>query len=351
MAVGWPTKTTYANGDVYSASDVNDTNGTLNLAAGSQYAAAKNFIINGGFDIWQRGTSFSVGAFSPTYTADRWTTFNAAACTISQETSTVPTGSNYALKLTGGATTTSYDLRHGIESLNAIVLANQIVTVSCLVTGTTGKTHNLSVQYSTSVNPDVATGTWTDISPSATVTVTSGTFSTLKTTVTIPSTSKSVRVELTTDTLTSGQTFILSNVQLEINSVATVFARTGGTIQGELAACQRYYYRANANGTPYGKTSMGGGNSSTAYWGDTDFPVAMRVAPTSLDTSSVGNYRIFNYADTVSGTPSAINIDTNITTNTNGRTLWTTSGLSANVLYYSRGNNTANSYLGFSAEL
>lgn len=32
MAVGFPLKTTYANGDVYSASDVNDTNGTVNLA-------------------------------------------------------------------------------------------------------------------------------------------------------------------------------------------------------------------------------------------------------------------------------------------------------------------------------
>ena len=31
MAVGFPLKVTYANGDVYSASDVNDTNGTLNL--------------------------------------------------------------------------------------------------------------------------------------------------------------------------------------------------------------------------------------------------------------------------------------------------------------------------------
>ena len=33
MAVGFPTKTTYANGDVFSASDINDTNGTLNLIA------------------------------------------------------------------------------------------------------------------------------------------------------------------------------------------------------------------------------------------------------------------------------------------------------------------------------
>jgi hypothetical protein len=31
MAVGFPAKTTYANGDVYSASDVNDLAGTLNL--------------------------------------------------------------------------------------------------------------------------------------------------------------------------------------------------------------------------------------------------------------------------------------------------------------------------------
>jgi hypothetical protein len=31
MAVGFPTKTTYANGDVFSAGDINDTNGTLNL--------------------------------------------------------------------------------------------------------------------------------------------------------------------------------------------------------------------------------------------------------------------------------------------------------------------------------
>jgi hypothetical protein len=31
MAVGFPTKVTYADGDVFSAGDINDTNGTLNL--------------------------------------------------------------------------------------------------------------------------------------------------------------------------------------------------------------------------------------------------------------------------------------------------------------------------------
>jgi len=31
MAVGFPTKVSYANGDVFSSSDINDTNGTINL--------------------------------------------------------------------------------------------------------------------------------------------------------------------------------------------------------------------------------------------------------------------------------------------------------------------------------
>ena len=53
MAVGLPLKTTYADGDVYSASDVNDTNGTINITA-APYAAGKNKIINGDFFVNQR---------------------------------------------------------------------------------------------------------------------------------------------------------------------------------------------------------------------------------------------------------------------------------------------------------
>ena len=44
MAVGLPAKVTYANGDVFSASDINETNGTLNLlnptAKGSRVSAS-----------------------------------------------------------------------------------------------------------------------------------------------------------------------------------------------------------------------------------------------------------------------------------------------------------------------
>jgi hypothetical protein len=64
MAVGFPTKVTYTNGDVYSASDVNDTNGTLNLikptAKGDLFAgsAANTY------------TKLAVGANDTVLTAD-----------------------------------------------------------------------------------------------------------------------------------------------------------------------------------------------------------------------------------------------------------------------------------------
>jgi hypothetical protein len=66
MATGWPMKTTYANGDVYSASDVNDITGTINLLTSStlSVAAGKNAVINGGMDIWQRGTSITAVSYT-----------------------------------------------------------------------------------------------------------------------------------------------------------------------------------------------------------------------------------------------------------------------------------------------
>ena len=199
----------------------------------SPYVAGKNVISNGGMDIWQRGTSFSVVAFDYRYTADRWLTFNGAACTISQETSTVPSGSQYALKLTGGASTSNYEMWQVIETANAIGLAGQTATLSVYATGTTSSTCTVTLDYSTGTDTGSA-GSWTAISPASSVTsLTSGTFTRISTTVSVPSTAKSLRVRITTNYLTTGQFQIYGKAQLEIGSVATPFSRAGGTLSGE----------------------------------------------------------------------------------------------------------------------
>jgi hypothetical protein len=71
-----------------------------------------------------------------------------------------------------------------------------------------------------------------------------------------------------------------------VGSVATPFARAGGTIQGELAACQRYYYGVSAS------TALGIGevrNASTAY-AVIKLPVTMRVVPTCTFPTPTGFY-------------------------------------------------------------
>jgi hypothetical protein len=103
MAVGFPTKVTYANGDVFSASDINDTNGTINLinpsAKGDLFAgsAANTY------------TKLSVGSTngqvltvdSTTATGLKWATpaagaANSSASVATEESTTSTTYANLA---------------------------------------------------------------------------------------------------------------------------------------------------------------------------------------------------------------------------------------------------------------
>ena len=120
MAVGLPLKTTYANGDVYSASDVNDTNGTINAYVSTGKAAGVNQFLNANFGIWQRGTSLSLSAGN-NYLADRWNLYlNAATVTCSRQTFTPGTApvsgyeGTYFLRwaqTSGGASTNQFQQR------------------------------------------------------------------------------------------------------------------------------------------------------------------------------------------------------------------------------------------------
>jgi len=308
MAVGLPLKTTYADGDVYSASDVNDTNGTINITA-APYAAGKNKIINGNFAINQR--NFTSATINNTYGFDRWVLQSGGDGSVTYTPQTFTAGAapvagyearNYARVVTASQTL-SYSYAALVQKIESVrTFAGQTVTLSFWAQSGSG-TPKVALAF----DQNFGTGG----SPSGAVTTTAGTV-TLSTswtrysvTVAMPSisgktigttTDGSVDVYLITtagsDYAGIGQGIGLQNatinfwgVQLEAGSTATAFQTATGTIQGELAACSRYYQFA------YG--GFMGLVTTTAYYGaGVTFAVPMRATPT---VARVSDYAVLNF--------------------------------------------------------
>jgi hypothetical protein len=363
MAVGFPTKTTYADGDVFSASDINDTNGTINLLTSStlSVAAGKNFIINGGMDIWQRGTSIALTSAN-TYCVDRFiaSANTSGASTVSRQ----PTGDTTNLPFiqycarfqrnSGNTATGTQFFNQPIETINSIPLAGKTVTVSFYA--------RRGANFSSSGNvltAQLRSGTGTDQSyliawtgdallGSVNATLTT-TWQRFQFTVTVGATANELTLPFTyTPTGTAGANdyYEVTGVQLELGSTATSFSRAGGTIQGELAACQRYYFR-NTAGLTFARFALGSASSTTAATFLLSPPVTMRSTPTSLDSG--GTIGVSDFVTTTNTT------SLTLSGQANNSCILIDAGVSSGLTQFRSYNLTANSsataYIGVSAEL
>jgi hypothetical protein len=144
---------------------------------------------------------------------------------------------------------------------------------------------------------------------------------------------------------TSGATFYITGVQLEVGTQATSFEYR--QYQQELALCQRYYYKIKANNS-FSAFANGFSNSATEAIVMTNFPVSMRAAPTALEQSGTANqYQTINTAGTTCSAVPAFNYaDTWYATTSATVAL----GLIANQAIMLRALNT-NAFLAWSAEL
>jgi hypothetical protein len=333
---------------------VADSSTSTGLRWQGSMAGGKNAVINGGFDIWQRGTSFSNP--NVVYTADRWQAGTHAAATFSRQASDL-TGFQYFARYqrnSGSSVTTAMTIANSLETSTSLPFAGKTITFSFYARAganysATGNNLNFTIASGTGTDQNVF-GTYTGFSAligtSAVLTTSWQRFSA---TVNVGSTATELAFYLTeTPTGTAGAAdyFDITGVQLELGSVATNFSRAGGTIQGELAACQRYYFRQGGN-TIYQNYGTGYAKTSTQAWGFIDFPVAMRVPPTSFEFS---NLAFLNFAQSLFAMTS-VAIDANINSpysaGISGTIVGGTAGHTGQVM----ANATTGSFVGFSAEL
>jgi hypothetical protein len=252
----------------------------------ADYAAGKNKIINGDFGVWQRGTSFA-GITTGTYSADRWQIGNngTGAATISQQTFTPGTApvagyeGTFFLRqaITSVGTSTRISVRQPIEDVRTF--AGQTVTVSFWAKADAARTIEMrfNQQFGSGGSAGVQTATYSFSATTA--------WQRFSQSLTIPSVSgstigagSSLLLSIFNDT-GSTSTMDIWGIQVEAGSVATAFQTATGTIQGELAACQRYYYRI---ATTTNNIILGAGSAylSTEAQVALNLPVEMRTAPT-----------------------------------------------------------------------
>ncbi len=353
------------NGDTLVA----DSSQSTGLRWTSPVGSLANPVINGGMDIWQRGTSSLAGATSSAtgFTADRWQLYRGSFTSNSSgsrqataDTTNLP-NIQYGLRIqrTAGDTSTQFfRLLTTLETSASIPFAGKTVTLSFYAK----KGANFSASGSVLlVNVDYGTGTDQNyISGFTGVTNASSTNPTLTTTFTRYSASFSVSSSATqlavhfgyTPTGTAGADdwFEITGVQIDVGtytaSSAPTFRRSGGTLQGELAACQRYYYRTGGL-TAYQRFGAGAAYSTTGSYIKQYLPVTMRVAPTAIDYSA--NLGLDTYGGGIIGLSTLV-LDQAGSQIVNMQAT-VASGLTQYRPYDLIANNNTSTFVGFSAEL
>lgn len=321
----------------------------------SPITAGKNACINGGFDIWQRGTSFASSASSYIYTSDRWLFVGgsfATGRTLSRQASGL-TGIQYCGRLqrdSGNTSTQPLYLHQTLETAESLRFAGQTITLSFYA--------RVGANYSgsNSMSLIIASGTGTDqqvTSFTGNANIYSNTFTTLSTswqrftaTVAVGSTATELGFYFFyTPSGTAGAADYLETTgfQLELGSVATPFSRAGGTIQGELAACQRYFIAYNNVGSGSFRLSLGLQNSTTTAIMTLALPVSMRTIP-SASFSAIGHWTVNNYINQPTLTSSSINTSGSSNESVNIAGNWTSAIGSLGAAIEMTANNTAARY-------
>jgi hypothetical protein len=255
--------------------------------------AGKNKIINGDFGIWQRGTSITTttsgGYF---FGADRWQMYSPASSTSTMSRQTFTPGTAPVAGYEG-----SYFARFNCTNSFGTYFQQYIEDVRTFAGQTVTLSFWAKAGSAISISGNLAqifgSGGSSPVDNALSAVSVTTSWQRFSLTVAVPSVSgktigTSSYLKWTLQTTSYNVNIDFWGAQIEYGSKATPFqTASGGSIQGELAMCQRYYWRATAIDNYAFIPGNGLAKSTTAAEITVPNPVAMRVAPTSVEYSNV----------------------------------------------------------------
>ena len=312
-------------------------------SGGTSVIGRKNYIINGNFDIWQRGTSGTGGYCS----ADRWDfrtsgatgTFAQGSFTAGQ--TDVPNNPKYYANLT---TTVADDSTNILQSIdNVYTLSGETITISFWAKHTT----NAPTSFLINTRQNFGSGGSTAVVTNSSGQTTTTSWQKYTHTVTLGSISGKVvgsgsKLDLEIAN-PNNETFDfqIAQVQVEKGSVATDFEVR--PIVEELALCHRYFQRLQNDAQTFVVWGSGVGIGTTEIRYYINFLAETRIRPS---ISASGNWQgAGNLTKSHTG-----NAFSRYNKNTAEFTATITGG-TAGEAYLLRTNNDVDAYIDIDAEL
>jgi hypothetical protein len=321
---------------------------SLQAAAASPYVL-KNRLVNGSFDVAQRGTSFTSGANNDdTYNLDRWYVLSDGndAVDITQ-TTTVPTGAKYSIGLDVETVNKKFGIAQIIENVNCydaiggnvtlsfqakVSATTKLDNVKCAVIAWSGTADTvtsdiISAWGAEGTNPTlIANATYENTPANLNVTTSFATYSVTANVDTASTANIIVFIWSDVTDTTAGDFLYITNAQLEIGTSATPFERR---LYGqEFINCQRYF--ETSLGPPSGSGSAVGTSSSGNVQAlDFGFAVTKRATPT-MGYQSGTTWQYFNGSAWVT-------LTTILVGTVNGYTVYGNTGTNNNTLFRPNG--------------
>lgn len=274
----------------------------VQLPAGSP--VHDNRVINGGFDVWQLGTSFNINNATLAYTADQWVAYNPNLTVVADVAQVAaPAGfvGSKALQwwAAGAAAGGTMNIIQRFEAAQIADLDGKAITISFdMLASTTAGSLSGQVTFQSCTAPDNGSYTSTfniGYTPPTTAS---------RVVVSVPAASTvgmknggQLYINIGQQGATGNPTVIIGAVKMEKGPLAQPWVPKG--IAREIMDCQRYFQKSNWMNQAPGSVQAGGAGGAASYgqnWcisGQLHPP--MRVAPTMVMYDNAGSSGKFSY--------------------------------------------------------